>query len=244
MNFLCDSSTLIALAETGTLDVLAFLKEKAKARFFIPPAVIYETMEHPEQIQRFAFSAFKIDKALQDGILERIPSKRPPTKTSEILQYANSVFSVNGQALKVLQQGEAEALAAYDEMQAKGILVDEKTTRLFIEDAGILRQSLEYEYRGKVKVNQSALDNLKKRLQGIVAIRSTEILAIAYELGFFDSYGAKSDPAFHAALYAVRNAGCSITTRELLEYQELHKPETKQNNGQQSGPIVVRFPKA
>ncbi len=243
MNFVCDSSTLIALSETGTLDALAFLKQEAGARFFITPAVAFETMEHPEQIQRFAFSAFKIEKALKDGWIEPTLPKATPSKTREILQYANSVFSVNGQSLKVLHAGEAEALAAYKEMQAKGILVDEKTTRLFIEDAGILRQSLEQEYRGSVKVNQKALDSLKRLLQGMNAIRSTEILAVAFEKGYFDGYGKNADAAFHSALFAVRNAGCSITTHELLEYQELHKPEPNPINGPRPAQSQARFPK-
>ena len=224
MNFVADSSTLIALAETGTLDALAFLKKQNGARFFVPPAVVFESIEHPEQIQRFAFSAFRIEKALKDGWIERTPSRTAPSKTQEILQYANAVFSVNGQNLKVLHQGEAEALAAYKEMQSNAILVDEKTTRLFIEDAGLLQQSLEQEYRGRIKINQKALDALKRMLQGMNAIRSTEILAIAFEHGYFDGFGPNADAAFHSALYAVRNAGCSITTHELLEYQELRKP--------------------
>lgn len=223
MNFVCDSSTLIALAETGTLDALAHLKKKTGARFFVPPAVVFESIEHPEQIQRFAFSAFRIEKALTDGWIERTPGKVAPSKTRDILQSANNVFSVNGQSLKVLHQGEAEALAAYREMQANAILVDEKTTRLFIEDTAILQQSLEQEYRGSVKVNAKALESLRRLLEGFNAVRSTEILAIAYEKGYFDGYGKNADAAFHAALFAVRNAGCSITTHELLEYQELHK---------------------
>ena len=60
----------------------------------------------------------------------------------------------------------------------------------------------------------------------MVAVRSTEILAVAFEKGYFDGYRNRADEAFHAALYAVRNAGCSITTHELLEYQEVHKPGT------------------
>lgn len=221
MNIVCDSSTLIALSETGTLDALAFLKQKTGARFLVPPAVVFETMEHPEQIQRFAFSAFKIEKALKDGWIEK--TSRTPPKTKELLQQANSVFSVNGQSLKVLHQGEAEALAAYAETQAKAILVDEKTTRLFIEDTDILKESLEQEYHGKVKVNQKALENLNRLVQNMNAVRSTEILAIAFEKGFFDGYGKNAENAFHASLYSLRNAGCSITTHELLEYQETGK---------------------
>lgn len=224
MNFVCDSSTLIALAETGTLDALSFLKEKAGARFFVPPAVVFETVQRPEDITAFAFSAFKIERALQEGTLERTPSKRAPPKTKDILRHANNVFSVNGQALKVLHAGEAEALAAYEEMQSRAILVDEKTTRLFIEDPALLQQSLEQEYRGRVKRNDDALNSLKKMLNGMNCVRSTEILAVAFEKGYFGGFGRNEEKAFHAALYAVRKAGCSITTHELLEYQELRKP--------------------
>lgn len=223
MNFICDSSTLIALSETGTLDALAFLKQKVGARFFVTPAVIFETIQRPEDITAFAFSAFKIERALEEGTLEHTPGKRTPTKTKDVLRHSNNVFSVNGQPLKILHTGEAEALAAYDEMQARAILVDEKTTRLFIEDPALLQQSLEQEYRGRVKRNADASSELKKILQGMNCIRSTEILAMAFEKGYFESFGKNEEKAFHASLYAVRKAGCSITTHELLEYQELHK---------------------
>ncbi len=224
MNFVCDSSTLIALSETGTLDALAFLKQKVGARFFVPPAVIFESIQRPEDITAFAFSAFKIERALEEGTLERTPSKRAPSRTKDVLRHSNNVFSVNRQPLKILHVGEAEALAAYDEMQARAILVDEKTTRLFIEDPALLQQSLEQEYRGKVKHNADASNELKKMLQGMNCVRSTEILAMAFEKGYFGGFGKNEEKAFHASLYAVRKAGCSITTHELLEYQEMHKP--------------------
>ncbi|MBI2445159.1 hypothetical protein HYV43_02100 [Candidatus Micrarchaeota archaeon] len=231
MNFVCDSSTLIALAETGTLDALAFLKQKAGARFFVPPAVVFETIQRPEEIAQYAFSAFKIERALQEGVLERTPSKRAPPKTGQVLEHANNVFSVNGRPLKILHAGEAEALAAYDEMQARAILVDEKTTRLFIEDSALLRQSLEREYRGKVKVNADASERLQKLLKGMNCVRSTEVLAIAFEKGFFQAYAKNEEKAFHAALFAVKKAGCSITTHELLEYQEVKKATVETTSG-------------
>jgi len=243
MNFICDSSTLISLAETGTLDALAFLKQNAGARFFVPPAVIFESIQRPEEITAFAFSAFKIEKALDQGTLERLPSKRAPAKTKDILRHSNNVFSVNRQPLKIIQTGEAEALAAYEEMQAKAILVDEKTTRLFIEDPALLQQSLEQEYRGNVKRNDDALNSLKKLLNGMNCIRSTEILAIAFEKGYFEGFKKNEEKAFHAALYAVRKAGCSITTHELLEYQELRKPEAGHKPAAPSAAGAARFAK-
>ncbi|MBI4361398.1 hypothetical protein HY572_06545 [Candidatus Micrarchaeota archaeon] len=224
MNFVCDSSTLISLGETCTLGALTFLKEKTGARFLVPPAVVFESMQHPEQIKRYAFSGYKIQHQLEAGVLEATPpTKNLEQNAREILGQANRVFSVNKKPLKVLQIGEAECLAAYNAEAAKGVLVDEKTTRLFIEDPTLLKESLSAEYHRPVEVNRDAWEAVRKFTGGMVAVRSTEILAMAYEYGFFDGYQQNAANAFHSALYALRNAGCSITSHELLEYQRVQK---------------------
>ncbi len=218
MNVVCDASTLISLGETCTLNALRFLKSKSKTRFFVPPAVVYEAIQHPEHIRKYAFSGYKVQSFLDSGILEAVDDRNLASKTQEILKQSNNVFSVNGRPLKIIHAGEAECLAAYRDLDAKAVLVDEKTTRLFIEDPKLLKDSLQKEYRANVKVNQKALSALADLLDGITALRSTEVLAVAVEKGYFAGFGKNAVPAFQAALYALRNAGCSITTAELEEY--------------------------
>lgn len=227
MKFVCDSSTLISLGETCTLGTLSFLKERTGAEFLVPPGVVYESMRHPEQIKKYAFSGYKIQHQLENGVLKAVAPKGLEQATQAILRESNRVFSVNKRPLKVLHLGEAECLAAYAAEGAKGVLVDEKTTRLLIEDPTLLKESLSAEYRRTVDVNRDAWQAVQKWTDGMVAVRSTEILAMAFEHGFFDGYNDNAAKVFHSALYALRSAGCSITSHELLEYQRIQKAYSK-----------------
>ncbi len=219
MNFICDSSSLISLVETCNLDSLSFMKRKKKASFLVPPAVVYEIIENPLHIHRYAFAALRLKRALHEGMLEPFDAPGLAQKTREILQHANNIFSVNGTPLKILHPGEAECLAGYLDSQAKGIVVDEKTTRLLIESPQLLWDSLKTEFGNGVRISEASLNKLKDKLRGFSALRSTEIIAIAYENGYYSSFGEDETDAFHAAAYALRQAGCSITSHELADYE-------------------------
>jgi hypothetical protein len=72
-----------------------------------------------------------------------------------------------------------------------------------------------------VEVDEGVLAKLRDFFSGMKILRSTEILALAYEKGFFSQYKGMEEEAFHAAEYAARNAGCSISAKELSEYERL-----------------------
>ena len=224
MNFICDSSSLISLVETCNLSALNFLKEKKKASFLVPPAVVYEIIENPLHIHRYAFAALRLKRALREGVLQPFEIPALGQKTREILQFSNNIFSVNGAPLKILHPGEAECLAGYAATSASGIVVDEKTTRLLIESPQILLESLRDEYGNGVKVSQSSLNQLRQRIESFTALRSTEILAVAFENGYFEPFKEDEADAFHSATYALRQAGCSITSAELAEYERCFRP--------------------
>lgn len=219
MNFICDSSSLISLVETCNLESLSFLKRKKKAAFLVPPAVVYEIIENPLHIHRYAFTALRLKRALQERMLEPFESKGLAQNTREILQHANNIFSVNGSPLKILHPGEAECLAGYQDSQAKGIVVDEKTTRLLIENPQLLFESLKNEFGNSVRISEASLNKLRDKVRSFSALRSTEIIAIAFENGYYSSFGDDETDAFHAAAYALRQAGCSITSHELSDYE-------------------------
>ncbi|MBI5036459.1 hypothetical protein HZC09_03875 [Candidatus Micrarchaeota archaeon] len=223
MNFVCDSSSLISLVETCNLGTLSFLQKKKNARFLVPPAVVYEIVENPSHVNRHAFSALRLKKALSQGILAKYNSASLQKNTKELLVHANNLFSVNGKTLKILHPGEAECLAAYRETEAKAFIVDEKTTRLLLESPKLLLESLRNEYGGPVKVNGNTLEKLRRLLDGFVALRSTEIVGVAFQNGFFVDFGKDEQDAFHSVVYALREAGCSITSKELLDYQGIIK---------------------
>jgi hypothetical protein len=118
-----------------------------------------------------------------------------------------------------LQQGEAECLALLKPLQAKALLIDEKTTRMLLEDPQKLYSIMRSEKEG-VKAEEKNLNFFKKEYP-FPALRSTELLAFAAQNGFFGSFGVDENGVFHSAVYALRYAGCSISQVEIDDYQKI-----------------------
>ena len=217
---ICDSSALISLSETCNVDALAYLSSKTGARFYITPAVEKEIVFNPLNFTRHAFSAIRLKNLVTKGVL-KVTSASAKREFAELSEWSNNLFSVNRRPLRIMHAGELECLAVYKKINASGFLVDEKTARLMVESPGTLLESLHAEYRTKVEINDNIAQKLGEFVYGINAIRSTEILALAYEKGFFSQYEGIEKEAFHAAEYAARNAGCSISAKELAEYERI-----------------------
>ena len=221
-SIICDSSSLISLSETCLIDVLRFLRDsRLGGRFLITPVVKHEIVSHPMQIPQHEFSAIRLQKLLDDRVVEVVSTPGLAEQTKKILSLANNLFSVRGRPLEILQEGEAECLAAFAGMSADGLLVDEKTTRMLVEDPLKLAESIGREYAGRPQVNESALTELRELTRGIFVTRSSELLAVAGGQGFFKEYRGLQEHALRAALLTLRNAGCSLTTDELREYSQM-----------------------
>ena len=215
MDVLCDSSSLIALAETCNVEALEHLTQRTKAHFLITAGVRDEIIARPLNIRQYAFSAVRLRNMVERGVLEVVDADA--AKTEGIMADANGAYAVGGRTATILHRGEAECLAC-----AKGaLLIDEKTTRLLVEDPEKLRASMEVEYRQSVKVDRQRITSFREKTKGTAIIRSSELLAIAHKKGFFFGFGERADEAFHAALYSLRQSGCSISGHELEEYQKI-----------------------
>ncbi len=215
---ICDSGPLISFSDTCLVNVLKFLKQRG-AEFVIPGSVQREIVETPLKIRRYAFSAVRLHKSIDDGDLKLV---NPNENTiNQIASAANSIFSVRGNTLKILHAGEAACLAAYKQFKCDALAIDEKTTRLLIEDPALLQEKMFEEYGSKVVMNKKSLDAFAMLTSGISIIRSTELLAVAAKRGYFNSFGEHKDQAFYTAIYALKQAGCSISEKEVSDYQKL-----------------------
>ncbi len=217
---ICDASSVISLSETCNIDALQFLKDEAGTAFVIPPAVQKELVESPLHIKHYWFSALRMRRLINAGTLRTLSPPNLRKETRKLESLANNAFKIGRRPLKLLQQGELECLALATSVKADAILVDEKTTRLLVENPDLLLQSIEGEQKRGVSVNKKNLRAFRKNAYYPV-IRSTEVLAVAAEKGFFRDYGADEGEAARAAMHALRYAGCSITRRELDEYEQL-----------------------
>jgi len=213
----CDSSSLISLSETCNLGSLEFLKKECNARFLVPPEVKNEVFVRPVRIPKYEFSALRLNNQLEHGVLEESRPTGIEALTRQVLELSNSAFSFRGRKLQLVQRGEAECVALCIALKADGVLVDEKTMRLFIESPSTLLQRMGGEYEGGINIDKGTLATLGKLTQGIFCLRSSELLGIAAAKGFFRQFGAHERQAYVASLTALRNSGCGITTDEIAE---------------------------
>lgn len=232
----CDSSSLISLNEACLLGSLRFLKQRAGAEFLVPPEVFGETVQRPLKIRRYEYSAMRLNHLLQEGTLKQVAYPDTRASTQRLLQLANEIFWVEGRPLKLVQRGEAECLAVYGRAGGRGLLMDEKTTRLLLESPQTLLKKISGEYEQKISVNEGALREWKRSTEGIFVLRSSELLAMAVSKGFFEPYRSLARQALAAALRAVRNAGCSVSEEELrVEAEYNFQNKGIENNSQGKG---------
>ncbi|NYZ77050.1 hypothetical protein H0O02_01920 [Candidatus Micrarchaeota archaeon] len=218
-DILCDTGAFISLTSSCLSEILYFFVEKHNVRFIIPPAVEDEAVLYPigQGIKKYLFSAIKIKDALNDGVITRLEKEKAIPEAETIMKLANNLFYMHGKPITLIQRGESETLALALELEVKNLLIDERTTRMLIEAPFRLKEHLEEEFRVNVMVNRHNIAELSKRIGDMNVIRSSELITIAYEYGFFDRYQGIEKTAFEAALYKIKFSGCSISFDEINE---------------------------
>jgi len=215
---ICDSSSIIALNETCNSNVFHFLQE---LDFVIPPAVEEEIVINPIKVKQFAMHALRMQMILREKEVRIVSKKNLEERTEKVLRFANNSYFIDGKPLTLVQRGEAACLALLSLVGARLLLIDEKTTRMILEDPLALQRIIQEEHGKKVKLNSENLKRLSEMFDGAAILRSTELITIAARKGFFARFEEDETKAYHAAIYALRFAGCSITTQELSDYDEL-----------------------
>lgn len=214
-----DAGVLISLT-SGCLDnLLYFYHEKFGLRFIIPPSVEREVIGRPlnDRIRKYLFSAIRIKNAIDDGVVVVVDAKLED-KMQSLMQEANNLFFVRGKPLRLIHKGEAEMLVLAKELGVEYILIDERTTRMLIEAPIPLKKHLAEEFRVNVMVNKKNLQSLVSQIGPLRAIRTSELVMLAHEKGFFKNYGEMHKDALEAALFKIKYSGCSVGFREIKEY--------------------------
>ncbi len=225
----CDSSSIITLAEVCLLDVLSEMA-RSGAKFYIPLGVKKEIVDTPISTKSFRFEAVRILNLIEKGVLTLIDKENVSAEAREIggkiMEVANSIFSCEGRPIHLIDYGECDALGLALSIGCETILVDEKTTRLLIENPDALRQSLESRMGKRVDTSRDKLSELSSVLSSLSAIRSAEIVAVAFEEGLFKKVccNAHGKEVLSGALVAIKENGCSISEKEIEEYLSMLVP--------------------
>lgn len=211
-----DSSSLISLALNCMSTVLGDLGVKIT----VTPAVYDEVVTRPAKSRKYALESLRIKKLFGEGIISTVEADN--VTTDRILDLANSVFEAKGKALKIIHLGEAEALTLVKDLGADAFLIDERTTRLLVEDPTSLEVFLSGKSKASVKMNKKRFEELSSFVPKVPVLRSTEIAALAYEKGVLaEMLSASGTHVLDATLSALKYSGCSITWSEIDEYMRI-----------------------
>ena len=222
-----DTSTIISITMNNLLWIFGNLERRFDGKFYITRSVKEELVDKPLNTKKYEFEALQVLQIIRRGTFKVIEDHEIAEKTKELLELANSCFLAHDNPIRIVHFAEIETLAAALHLDTNIIAVDERTTRLLIEDPDKLAFILRHKLHTKIAVNKKALREFTSLTKGIKVLRSVEIVTIAYELGLLDSYiptfpdGRKR--LLDSILWGVKLDGCSVSRREIEQIIKLEK---------------------
>jgi len=224
-----DTGPIISLTINNLLGLLTNLKEKYRGGFYITAAIRRELIERPLATKKFKFEALQVLRCINSDILEVFDSPELKGKTLHLLDLANRCFFVKDKPIQISHFAEITGIAASILNNAEAFVVDERNTRLLIEDPKRLQDILSKRLHTKISLDKNSLREFREMSKGVKLIRSVELVSIAYELGLLDKYLVNiPDPKrtlLEAVLWGVKLNGCSVSEKEI---EEIVKMEIKQ----------------
>jgi len=226
-----DSSSIISLAMNNLLWTLKHLKQRFGGNFYITESVKEEIIDNPLKTKKFKFEAMQILSLVSEDVLEIYRNKRVSERASYFLNLANNIFEAKGSFIKLVDRGEMESLALVEYLGANAFVVDERTTRVLIEDPIRLSKLFSNKLHTKVTLNKNGLKAFKE-LTNIKIIRSVELMTTAYDLGLLNKFLYEKEKdlvninlkstLLDGLLWGLRLRGCAVSTNEIKEIMKLH----------------------
>jgi len=219
-HMVCDSGSLISLSTSCLTELVEFFSKHTDVKFVIPPAVREEAVDYPIRrgIKKYLYSALKINHLIDEGLLTTVEDPGISVETNKIMNLANNMFFIRGKPLRMIQAGESEMLVLARDVGINYLLVDERTTRMLIEAPFRLKEHLEKEFGINVMLNKTNFAAFRDMFGSMNVIRSSELVMLANDYGYFRKFGNKDKQVLEAALYRIKFAGCSISFDEIREY--------------------------
>jgi len=202
--------------------ILPELKKHFNGKFYITPAVKTELIDRPLKIRRFGFEALQVMKHIREGTLE-VYKQVPQKRVLELKNLANSSFKIKNKTMDIIQAGEMESVASALQLKSEGVVMDERTLRLFIENYKEMEKLLEIRFKRDVTANHDQMKKFSDQLKAIKIIRSIELVGTAYKLGILNDYIPKlktgKQMLINSILWTTKFNGCAVTTHEIEELE-------------------------
>ncbi|MEM4245427.1 MAG: hypothetical protein QW404_00735 [Candidatus Nanoarchaeia archaeon] len=221
-----DTSSIISIATNNLLWVLPELKKRFRGEFYIVPAVKEEVIDVPIKSIRYKLEAMQILSLIGDGQI-KVYRNSFMKKKEELAELANKIFRKKDMWIRIMHDAELESLALVLELNASAYVIDERNTRMLIENPESLGQLLKDKLHTDIEIDYENLERFKQNVKEVNVIRSAELMTVAYELGIMDNYLKKEEKAIididleknllHGMLWGLKLNGCAITKNEINE---------------------------
>lgn len=227
-----DTGPLISLTLNNLLWLIESLHREFRGTFYIPMAVKKELIDRPLQTKKFKFEAMQIIPYISNRTLEVIENDFILSKTRHLMDLANRCFRAKGNWIQMIQEGEMEAIATALYFNSKTIVIDERITRMLIENPNDIKKTLERRLHTKVHLDEENMDILHAQIKHLKVIRSVELVTMAFELGLLNKYMGKEHELMmnnpkHAllegVLWGVKLNGCSVSRNEIEQILRIEK---------------------
>jgi len=214
-----DAGPLINFAMNGLLPLLKKIKQEFNGEFLITKEVKREVIDYPESTKRFELEAIQIKELFNEKIIKHADITEQEVdnlrqKREQIMSIANNTFFANNKPIHLLDKGECAALAlAIIINQPSVLVIDERTTRMLIENPDNLKKLLQKKLHTNINVKKENFTFFKD----FKVIRSTELAYIAHKKNIIE---LKDPKAYEAILYGLKYKGCSISEEEIEEMKK------------------------
>jgi len=222
-----DSSALITITMNNLIWILDSLKPSLEGDFCICSEVKAELVDNPLNTKRFEFEALQVMQEIRSGTLKLIEIT-PAVKdlSYKLLDIANHSFKSKGAWITIVHKGEMEALATAVSLNLAALVVDERTTRLLIENPAALRELLQSKLHTRVEINRENLRQLRYIVRNVKVIRSVEIVIVAYEKGLLnkfipDNVEKPRQVLLDGLLWGLKLRGCAVSKDEISQITHL-----------------------
>ena len=214
-----DSSTLISLSSSCLFNAVGRMFSEMGLRGVISSGVEAESIITPLRVKRFELNAVRIRHGVEEGWLE-IVKLDPDSNSSvaELMSQANSSFQGPRGPLTLVHLGEVEALVLAEKLGAHLVAIDERTTRMLVEEPEKLKRLISRRQHSKILRDKRLSDSISKRFGSLRFIRSSEIAALAFEKGFLKGEIGSGKKALEAVLYSLRYGGCALGSSEIESF--------------------------
>ncbi len=226
-----DAGPVISLTTNNLLWILSPLKQLFGGEFFVPHVVKQELVDKPLQSKRFKFEALQVNHEIKKGILNVIEETKINMLAEELLVLANNIFKIRGNWIKIVHYAEMEVLATAIILNSPAVVIDERTTKLLVEDSATLIKMVEERMGTNATVNTKNLNKIKEWTKSIKVIRSVELVLMAYEKGVLKDYvldgkeGIKT--LVDSLLWGVKIHGCAISKLEIDRLVEIEVNQSR-----------------